>query len=383
VSTTAYTTQYADPYRSSRVDVNPNARYRHLERLVLDGPHRLEGVATEVLADGVRVAVHYANNRTVVLEPYGSREFWADEAVLHSVATLEADAFIMGSQVYPWDGSPVQALPSPGIRTEPEQQWIGLRRGDLWLVGTAVYPTWDPQRIDVSLIDLREREEDDDIVEYTVLWSLTLSGSAGTAVCAPSGRVLVTALDRRLAIVGPGAGKAPADDDDWPPPAIVMDGHTDVFVHNCSAISSGFALLGTTENEDPAGPAVVVALDESGRERWRASVPFTIEVDPRRPPHPPIDLADGRILVAGLGLACFADGALLWSRPSPDPVGATVLGSKAIAAATGRRLEVLHPDGNVREIVDLPGDARTTTSPAVAPDGTLYVGTRRDVWAIR
>jgi outer membrane protein assembly factor BamB len=317
-----------------------------------------------------------------LLEPYGSREFWADEAVLHSIATLEPEAFIIGSEVHPWDGSPVQTLPSPGLHTEPEAQWIGRRQGHLWLVGAAVHPTRDPRRIDVALIDLREREVDDDIEEYTVLWSLTWSGSAGTAVCAPSGRVLVTALDRRLAVVGPGAA-APADEHDWPQPAIVMSGHTDVFVHSCSAVAPGFALLGTTHNENPAGPAVVVALDEDGRERWRASVPFTIDVDPRRPPHPPIDLGDGRVLVAGVGLACFVDGSLLWSRPSADPVGATVLGSKAIVAASGRRLEVLTHDGNVREVVDFPGDARTTTSPAVAPDGTLYVGTQEAAWAIR
>jgi sugar lactone lactonase YvrE len=64
-------------------------------------------------------------------------------------------------------------------------------------------------------------------------------------------------------------------------------------------------------------------------------------------------------------------------------VGATVLASKAIAVATGRGLQILDPDGRVRDEVELPGEATVTTSPAVASDGTLYVGTKAAVYAVR
>jgi outer membrane protein assembly factor BamB len=148
----------------------------------------------------------------------------------------------------------------------------------------------------------------------------------------------------------------------------------------------GFALV-ATEDESGKGPASVIVLDDQGRERWRESVPFSIDVEVEqglhRRPHPPITLAGGRVLVAGAGLACFEEGKLLWKRASQDRVGATVLSSQVIAVATGRRVEILRPDGSVRETVELPGDAKATTSPAVAPDGTLYVGTQDSVYAIR
>jgi hypothetical protein len=382
MKTYGYTTHYADVQRSSRVEVIPNAHYQHLERLVLDGPHRLGGVSTEVLADGVRVAVRYETQRTVVLEPYGSREFRTHDLSPHCIATLEPDALVLGPNVHPWDGRPTHELPSSGHFEDRVEQWVGRRQGHLWLVASTVFPNWAPQRIGVTLVDMREREVDDDIEEYQVLWRFHWSGSAGTAVCGPDGRVLVTALDRRLAIVGPNVASS-ASTEPGRDPEIVMSGRTDVYVHNCSAIEPGFVLLGTTRGESPKGPAVVVALDELGRERWRASVPFTIGVDERRSPHPPIDLGDGRILVAGAGLACFADGKLLWSRPSSDRTGATVMSSRAVAVASGRQLLILHPDGKVREAIELPGSAKATTSPAVAPDGTVYVGTETDVYAVR
>lgn len=383
----AYTTHYADPYRSSWVEVTPKAGYRHTERLVLDGPHRLEGVTTEVLADGVRVVVRYGP-RTVVLEPYGSREFWADEKS-HWIATLTDDALVLGPEVHPWDGSAMHELRPTGMFQEPVHQWIGRQQGPLWLVGVHETPEWEAESLGIRLMDTQARDEDDDEDDQPsgrTVWAHFRNGVGGTAVCAPDGRVLVTDRTRRIAIIGPDADPTARDELSRPKPRMVMSSETDLFVHNCSAIPPGFALL-ASPSEQRSGPAVLVALDDQGREQWRASVPFRIdvEVEPTlvRPPHPPIALGDGRILVAGAGLACFADGKLLWSRPCPDRVGATVLGSKAIAATTGRQLQILHPDGSVRDTVELPGDAKATTSPAVAPEGTIYVGTEAAVYAIR
>jgi hypothetical protein len=389
MSAPAYTTQYADPYRSSLVDVTPNARYRHLERLVLDGPHRLEGAATEVLADGTRVVVRYGI-RTVVLEPYGSREFWAAEGGVYWIASLTADALVMGPRVHPWDDSPMRELPPTDMFHERGDQWIGRQQGHLWLLGVHKTPAWAAESLSIRLVDTQARDEDDEEDEPPsgrTVWALFWKGVRGsTAVCAPDGRVLATESSRRIAIVGPDADPTARDELSRPKPRIVMSGETDLVVHNCSAIDPGFALL-ASPNENRSGPASLIALDDQGREQWRASVPFRIdvEVEPtlHRPPHPPIALGDGRILVAGAGLACFADGKLLWSRPSPDRVAATVLGSEAIAVAIGRQLQILQPDGSVRDAVDLPGDAKATTSPAVAPDGTLYVGTTAAVYAIR
>jgi outer membrane protein assembly factor BamB len=276
-----------------------------------------------------------------------------------------------------------------GMFQEPVHQWIGRRQGPLWLVGVHETPSWDSESIGIRLMDTEARDEDDDDDDPPsgrTVWARFWNGVGGTAVCAPDGRVLVTDRTRRITIVGPDADPKARDELSRPMPQVVMSKESDVHVHNCSAISPGFALL-ATQDASASGPPLLIALDDRGREQWRAAVPFRIdvEVEPtlHRPPHPPIALGDGRVLVAGAGLACFANGKLLWSRPSPARVGATVLASKAIAVATGRGLQILDPDGRVRDEVELPGEATVTTSPAVASDGTLYVGTKAAVYAVR
>ena len=362
MNTPAYTTTYANPQRSSRVDVAPHAVYQHVERLVLTGPHRLEGRVTGILADATRVAVRYGE-RTVVLEPYGSRELWAEDP--RWLATLRPDALVLGPQLHPWDGEPMITLPPPGLFQESVQQWIGRLEDDVWCVGVTEDPAFDVQSMRIRVRGVGKREDD----LSAPRWNLTWTGAPGAAVIASDGRVLVTALDRRLAVVGPGSVSTSED------PEMITDRRTDVFVHDLSAMDGGFMLLATAE---PAadGPPLLIALDDRGNERWRASVPFRVD-------HPPIDLGDGRTLVAGDGLACFADGKLRWSLPTGARSTATVLDARVIALAHGRELHILHADGKVRETVQLPGASDATSPPAVAPDGTLYVGTQTDAYAIR
>jgi outer membrane protein assembly factor BamB len=121
------------------------------------------------------------------------------------------------------------------------------------------------------------------------------------------------------------------------------------------------------------------AVSSSGSQEWVCQIPCQDEVDV-----PPAVGPDGTIYVTGADGYLYAinpaDGSQIWSlyigasdsSPSMDPNGKTVL---YVGNEMGQvfAIDYNHPGDTSLPIYTVPGNGAIESTPAIAPDGTIYV----------
>lgn len=141
-------------------------------------------------------------------------------------------------------------------------------------------------------------------------------------------------------------------------------------------------------------PATTVRyLTPHGRELWKVTVPFGLG-------QPPIDCGNGRICLAGFGLARVHEGRIEWSSKSPPlppqstwpttstgffpppPVRATAFQDGTLAVAERDSLRIVAPDGGIKQDFKVGAGELITTPPAIAPDGKVWVATQHALYCL-
>jgi hypothetical protein len=128
---------------------------------------------------------------------------------------------------------------------------------------------------------------------------------------------------------------------------------------------------------DDAGGTALHCLDASGTERWSSPLPFA------RGDEPPLDLGDGTVAVAGMGIATFREGKVLWSAPSGRPVHATAFEDGTLAMASGSELRIVDRNGAIRQVLRTSEGETLSTPPAIAHDGSVWVATEKALYVAR
>ena len=126
----------------------------------------------------------------------------------------------------------------------------------------------------------------------------------------------------------------------------------------------------------PRWKTVVHHLDLQGKETWHAEVPFEVL-------QPPIDGADGRIYVMGMGAAAFQDGKLLFATPSAVPMFGTAFQDGTLAVAVGPELRIVGRDGEIRQRFSTAEHEQITTPPAIGSDGSVWVASATALYVAR
>lgn len=131
-------------------------------------------------------------------------------------------------------------------------------------------------------------------------------------------------------------------------------------------------------------------LTPQGTEQWKATVGFGLG-------QPPIDCGDGRICLAGFGLASVVNGKVEWSMKAPRlpsqkswptgylppaPVRATAFEDGTLAVANHRALQILAKDGSIKQGFTVAEDELITTPPAISPDGRVWVATQQALYCL-
>jgi hypothetical protein len=139
-------------------------------------------------------------------------------------------------------------------------------------------------------------------------------------------------------------------------------------------------------------PATTVHyLTPQGIELWKVTVGFGLG-------QPPIDCGDGRVCLAGFGLASVKNGKIEWSMKSPAlppqetwpkqyysppaPVRATAFEDGTLAVANHRTLRILERDGSIRREYKVGEDELIYTPPAIAPDGRVWFATQHALYCL-
>jgi hypothetical protein len=126
----------------------------------------------------------------------------------------------------------------------------------------------------------------------------------------------------------------------------------------------------------PRWRTVVHFLDAQGRVAAQTEVPFEVL-------EPPIDGGGGRVYALGNGVAAFDKGRLLYAHPSPIPMLATAFEDGSLALAIGHELRILTRDGAVKQSFFTAEHEAITAPPAIASDGSVWVGTERAIYVAR
>jgi hypothetical protein len=121
--------------------------------------------------------------------------------------------------------------------------------------------------------------------------------------------------------------------------------------------------------------SVVLMVDGEGRQMWQAHIPWGIR-------QPPIDGGEGRVIVAGDGIACIVDGEEKW-RTDGGLVRATAFGDGAIAITIGPSLKILDSEGKPVCSLETPNQEILETPPAIASDGSIWVASATHLYVAR
>ncbi|WP_394844468.1 PQQ-like beta-propeller repeat protein [Pendulispora brunnea] len=107
---------------------------------------------------------------------------------------------------------------------------------------------------------------------------------------------------------------------------------------------------------------------------WSANAAFLAK-------QPPID-GNGRVYLVGGGIAAFdLDGKLLWSAQSNVPLRATAFADGTLAVVRGSELQIVAPDGTIRQ--SFRANEALTTYPAIASDGSVWAASAKMLYQAR
>lgn len=109
---------------------------------------------------------------------------------------------------------------------------------------------------------------------------------------------------------------------------------------------------------------------------WSAEVAFVSR-------QPAIDGGEGRVYIAGDGLAAIDRGAVLWSTPSVVPTRATAFADGTLAVCRGPGLQIVARDGSVVQQLTTSDGSSIVTPPAMGPDGSIWISTSTHVCVAR
>ncbi len=126
----------------------------------------------------------------------------------------------------------------------------------------------------------------------------------------------------------------------------------------------------------PRWTTVLHLLDKSGKQISEAHVPFEVF-------QPPVDAGKGRVYLLGNGVAAFDHGKTLFVQPSSVPFFATAFQDGSLALAAGQELRILDRDGKILQQFTTREHEPITTPPAIAADGSIWVGTAKGLYLAR
>ena len=120
----------------------------------------------------------------------------------------------------------------------------------------------------------------------------------------------------------------------------------------------------------------VLGLDGLGVEQWSVFVNIKAE-------QPAIDGGNGRLFIAGNGLAALQDGSVLWSHPDPNVTKATAFEDGALAVSAGPELRLMTRDGTIKQVFRTEDNEPIETPPAIASDGSIWVASAKQLYVLR
>lgn len=153
-------------------------------------------------------------------------------------------------------------------------------------------------------------------------------------------------------------------------PEYTIEVQLDFEPREISIVGAEYAVLSRAE-----GGSALHLLDRSGKELWRVEIPFEVK-------QPPID-GNGRIYLAGNGFAAVERGKLVFAHPSDHVQWATAFEDGTVAVSTGSELRIVASDGTIRQTFRTQDGDQLTTPPAIAANGTVWVGSEKALYHLR
>lgn len=350
---TSYVTEYASGARSSRVA----ATARTYGRLAIAAMLSDDDAPSFVHLDpsGTRVALRYPTSLLLL-----DQDRRIGDGSFRGITYVAEWGAILGAIDMRWDGltyeghdSYQERIPTYGVKLTSGYQLAARLSGARWTsVGqeTAVFGTEDEIRI-------YSRAQDGTV------WMDVVPGRGAAAIGDDDRVILATNLGRVL-VYAPDGGTG---DLRGSPRSNLEIGEPLQFV---SAMPAGCAVASTTTSSTH-----VHFVTERGV-AWSADVPFLAH-------QPPVDGSDGRIYVAGDGLAAIDRGSVKWSTPSLVTTRATAFGDGTLAVCRGPGLQIIARDGSPIQLLMTSDGAAIVTPPAIGPDGTIWVATATHLYVTR
>lgn len=345
----SYVTEYASSCRSSRTHALPRSYTQIAAMMPLD-----------------------ASPSFVHLDPTGTHVVVRDENGLYldtkqrmgpggfrGIAYVTPWGAILGRWEMRWDGKTLdgrddhtESTPSFPVDIAQGYQLAARWTAERWTSVGQQLGAFDVR----TVVSIHSRTADAD-------WVSVILGT-GSAAIGDDGRVIVGMEDGRLRVY-PAHGNATDGMRGSPRHEL----STDEGIHDLSAIGAGAVVLARRSG------ATGVRLVED-RVVWSTEVAFAAH-------QPPIDGGDGRIYVAGDGLAAIDRGVVVWSSPSVVPTRATSFADGTLAVCRGPGLQIVTRDGSIVQQLATSDGATIVTPPAIAPDGSIWFATREHVCVAR
>ena len=298
----------------------------------------------------------------------------------------DADGFYDGTRFWNWKGSPREDAYSFGHRAITTRFWSMWRQGDQ-VVELASHP-----------VGFRQSHDSVDISSQTVSslggegWSQTLQGDGLGAIDA-EGRALVV-LETGVVVRYSSTVHARAGGTEWSGGTVDLKGKVPKAPYDISITRAGYALLleakwgGSIAELDPGAETraplfhptratTLQLLDEQLKERWRARVEWWVT-------QPPVDAGEGRVVLAGEGVACFENGQLLWRRaPDGNRSYVTAFGDGSLAIAHAMSISIVDRDGKELQSFHTKEGDFFTAPPAPAADGSIWLASDKAIYVVR
>ncbi|MFN0252898.1 MAG: hypothetical protein ACKV2T_38850 [Kofleriaceae bacterium] len=340
----SYVTEYGTSARSSRSDARPRAYTQITQVTALRDDAQPAFVHLD--PTGQHVAIRDAEGLLVdARQRLGPGAF-------RSMAFLTEWGAILGRWEMRWDG---KTLEGRDDHTEQVPKFpVAIAQG-YQLAARWTRERWTSVGQQVGGFDVRTVVAIHSRVDDDNEWVTVLPGT-GAAAIADDGRVVVGMEDGLVRVYA-----AHGDAGDSMRGASSRELSIGEAVHAVSAIGMGAVVL--SERATATG---VRFIDDTVV--WSADVAFTAH-------QPAIDGGDGRVYIAGDGLAAIDRGAIAWSNPSVVPTRATAFADGTLAVCRGPGLQILARDGSIVQQLATSDGATIMTPPAIGPDGSIWFAT--------